>query len=628
MAVKVFELARELEVQSKELLEKASGLGIELKSHMSTLSEGDIAKLKSAYAKGEAKSNASETAKPAAGRKRLPIGRPIVDDSYFANRNKAEESDKKAEPEVKKEKEENKAVASSKDVTSKEHSKTKEASKASEMPKEEAKKPVKKEAKKPELAKQETTADQNASGRRPIGVKIIKTADEVKAEEKKRVERAAKPASSEAKKSDDRRNTRPSRDAKSGEARGERRDRNDRNNRNDRNDRNDRNNSRNGRDSENKFSKDDHRQGGNSRYQDKDNKRTTSAGRIEGKPDSAKRDDKKKSFDKKEKHSKFDKFERKSLEKQVRNKHTKYKNNNVDVEPQIEEEVLPEGTIVLTVPITVAGFCEQTEVSTSKVIMSLMKLGIMANINQNIDEDTVMILADEIGISVHIGKVEEENEETGIEVFEDDEKDLKPRPPIITVMGHVDHGKTSLLDAIRKTNVTSSESGGITQHIGASEVKVNGQKIVFLDTPGHEAFTAMRARGAHVTDIAVLVVAADDGVMPQTIESISHAKAAGVPIIVAINKMDKPGANPDRVKQELSEHNVLVEDWGGDVITVPVSAKSGDGIMNLLEMILLQAEVLELKANPSRLAMGSVIEARLDKAKAARSYTLSDKWYT
>ena len=244
-----------------------------------------------------------------------------------------------------------------------------------------------------------------------------------------------------------------------------------------------------------------------------------------------------------------------------------------------------------------------------------MKLGIMANINQNIDEDTVMILAEEIGISVHIGKVEEENEETGIEVFEDDEKDLQPRPPIITVMGHVDHGKTSLLDAIRKTNVTSSESGGITQHIGASEVKVNGQKIVFLDTPGHEAFTAMRARGAHVTDIAVLVVAADDGVMPQTIESISHAKAAGVPIIVAINKMDKPSANPDRVKQELSEHNVLVEDWGGDVITVPVSAKSGEGIMNLLEMILLQAEVLELKANPSRLAMGSVIEARLDKAK-------------
>lgn len=262
-----------------------------------------------------------------------------------------------------------------------------------------------------------------------------------------------------------------------------------------------------------------------------------------------------------------------------------------------------------------AGFCEQTEVSTSKVIMTLMKLGIMANINQNLDEDTVTVLADDLGISIHIGNVQEEKAEEGLELFEDDENDLKLRSPIITVMGHVDHGKTSLLDAIRKTNVTASESGGITQHIGASEVRINGQKIVFLDTPGHEAFTAMRARGAHITDIAVLVVAADDGVMPQTVESISHAKAAGVPVIVAINKMDKPGANPDRVKQELSEHGVLVEEWGGDVISVPVSAKTGDGIVNLLEMILLQAEVLELKANPGRLAMGSVIEARLDKAK-------------
>ena len=247
--------------------------------------------------------------------------------------------------------------------------------------------------------------------------------------------------------------------------------------------------------------------------------------------------------------------------------------------------------------------------------MALMKLGIMANINQNVDEDTVLVLADELGISVAVTKVEEEIEEEGIESFEDREEDLKARPPIITVMGHVDHGKTSLLDAIRKTNVTASESGGITQHIGASEVTINGQKIVFLDTPGHEAFTAMRARGAHITDIAVLVVAADDSVKPQTIESISHAKAAGVPIIVAINKIDKPGANPDRVKQDLTEHGILVEDWGGEVISVPVSAKTGEGIVNLLEMILLQAEVLELKANPNRLAMGSVIEARLDKNK-------------
>ena len=309
-----------------------------------------------------------------------------------------------------------------------------------------------------------------------------------------------------------------------------------------------------------------------------------------------------------------ERMQQRSLEKQAKpKKHTKPK-PVVEEEEDILEE-LQAGTVAVTAPITVAGFCEQVGVSTSTVIMALMKMGIMANINQNIDEDTIMILADDLGISVVVSKVEEEEEEEGLELFEDKEEDLKPRAPIITVMGHVDHGKTSLLDAIRKTNVTASESGGITQHIGASEVMINGQKIVFLDTPGHEAFTAMRARGAHITDIAVLVVAADDGVMPQTIESISHAKAAGVPVIVAINKIDKPGANPDRVKQELTEHGILVEDWGGDVISVPVSAKTGEGIVNLLEMILLQAEVLELRANPNRLAMGSVIEARLDKNK-------------
>lgn len=301
-----------------------------------------------------------------------------------------------------------------------------------------------------------------------------------------------------------------------------------------------------------------------------------------------------------------------SLEKKTRMK--KQNKPKPAPEPETEAAALPAGTIVINVPITVAGLSEQIQVSVSKIIMTLMKMGVIANVNQNVDEDTVMLLAEELGVSVVIGKVEQEEEE-GLETFEDKEEDLQPRPPIITVMGHVDHGKTSLLDAIRKTNVTASESGGITQHIGASEVEINGQKIVFLDTPGHEAFTAMRARGAHTTDIAVLVVAADDSVKPQTIESISHAKAAGVPIIVAINKMDKPGANPDVVKKDLAEQGVLVEDWGGDVISVPVSAKTGDGIVNLLEMILLQAEVLELKANPDRLAMGTVLEARLDKAK-------------
>ena len=285
------------------------------------------------------------------------------------------------------------------------------------------------------------------------------------------------------------------------------------------------------------------------------------------------------------------------------------------VEPEIKLEDLPPGSKIVNVPITVAGLADQIEKSTSQVIMALMKLGIMANINQNIDEDTVVLLGEELGVNIVVGKVEKEVVEEGLELFKDKEEELKSRAPIIAVMGHVDHGKTSLLDAIRKTNVTASESGGITQHIGASEVYSNGHKIVFLDTPGHEAFTAMRARGAHATDIAVLVVAADDSVKPQTIEAISHARAANVPIIVAMNKMDKPGADPTKVKQDLTEKGVLIEEWGGDTIVVPVSAKTGEGIENLLEMILLQAEVLELKANPSRLAMGTVIEARLDKTK-------------
>ncbi|MDY6037407.1 MAG: translation initiation factor IF-2 [Eubacterium sp.] len=620
MAIKVFELAREMSIQSKELLEKAAGMGIELKSHMSTLTDGDVAKLKSALSNGEEKNKTVGTAGATQGaRKRLPIGRPIVDDAYFANRNKSNEQDapKENTPKVLKESnKENMAEVSKKEVPFKETQKEKDVHEKNVQKKAKAK-PV-------ETPKSEDIKNNNDTERRPIGVKIIKKAEEVNQEEereKKRREAARAAQQNLSRQDGNRRNSdknsdnKRNNDGKKRDAKFNKDARSGRDARNDRYDKGERSDTGAHRDSSgSRFNKDGRGQGGNFKSQDRDRKRT-SGGVADVKPDFNKRDDKKKFNDKKEKHSKFDKLERKSLEKQVKNKHTKYKNNNVDVEPQVVEEALPEGTIVLNVPITVAGFCEQTEVSTSKVIMSLMKLGIMANINQNIDEDTVMILAEEIGISVHIGKVEEEAEEIGLEVFEDDEKDLKPRPPIITVMGHVDHGKTSLLDAIRKTNVTSSESGGITQHIGASEVNIKGQKIVFLDTPGHEAFTAMRARGAHITDIAVLVVAADDGVMPQTIESISHAKAAGVPIIVAINKMDKPGVNPDRVKQELSEHNVLVEEWGGDVITVPVSAKTGDGIMNLLEMILLQAEVLELKANPHRLALGSVIEARLDKSK-------------
>ena len=308
-----------------------------------------------------------------------------------------------------------------------------------------------------------------------------------------------------------------------------------------------------------------------------------------------------------------------SMEKQTPKKYKRKAEKTVEPENNIDIETLEPGSKVINVPITVKGLSEQIDKTSSEIIMALMKLGIMANVNQNLDEDTAVLLGSELGINIVIDKIEEKVVEEGLETFEDKTADLENRPPIITVMGHVDHGKTSLLDAIRKTNVTSRESGGITQHIGASEVTFNGERIVFLDTPGHEAFTAMRARGAHVTDIAVLVVAADDSVKPQTIESISHAKAAGVPVIVAINKIDKPEANPDRVKQDLAnlpaDQRILVEEWGGETISVPVSAKSGEGIPSLLEMILLQSEVLELKANPNRLAMGTVVEARLDKTR-------------
>ena len=283
-----------------------------------------------------------------------------------------------------------------------------------------------------------------------------------------------------------------------------------------------------------------------------------------------------------------------------------------------EEKGNNENTISVDGSLTVQNLAEALGKPATEVIMKLMKMGTMASLNQEVNFEIASHLASEYGFTLVTASNDEDAEEeieALMDIQEDKEEDLKPRPPVVTVMGHVDHGKTSLLDAIRSTHVTNSEAGGITQHIGASEVSINGQKIVFLDTPGHEAFTSMRARGAQVTDIAILVVAADDGIMPQTIEAINHAKAAEVPLIVAINKIDKPSANPDKVKQELSEQGLLVEDWGGDVIAVPVSARQRTGIDTLLEMILLVAEVEELKANPNKRAVGTVIEAELDKGR-------------
>ena len=272
----------------------------------------------------------------------------------------------------------------------------------------------------------------------------------------------------------------------------------------------------------------------------------------------------------------------------------------------------------ITVPdeITVGELASRMKISAGEVIKKLMSMGLMVTVNQVIDYDSAFLVADEFKIKVS-KEVVLTIEDRLFDESADKEEDLKPRAPVVVVMGHVDHGKTSLLDAIRNTNVTADEAGGITQHIGAYRVTVQGKEITFLDTPGHEAFTAMRARGANLTDVAVLVVAADDGIMPQTVEAINHAKAAGVTIIVAINKIDKPGADPDRVKQELTQYELVPEEWGGDTICVPVSAVKGTGVNELLEMIILSSDMMELKANPSRAAKGVVIEAKLDKGRGA-----------
>ncbi|AMO84733.1 translation initiation factor IF-2 [Solibacillus sp. FSL W7-1472] len=287
-------------------------------------------------------------------------------------------------------------------------------------------------------------------------------------------------------------------------------------------------------------------------------------------------------------------------------------------QPMVQKE-LPE-KITFYESLSVAELAKKLHREPSEIIKKLFMLGVMATINQELDKDAIELICADYGVEVEeeirIDKTDLDTyfDDTIVEV---DENALEERPPVVTIMGHVDHGKTSLLDSIRKTKVTAGEAGGITQHIGAYQVEVNGKKISFLDTPGHAAFTTMRARGASITDIAIIVVAADDGVMPQTVEAINHAKAAEVPIIVAINKMDKPSANPDRVQQELTEHGLVPEAWGGDTIFVPISALKGEGIDQLLEMILLVSEVGELKANPTRSAIGTVIEAQLDKGRGA-----------
>jgi translation initiation factor IF-2 len=303
----------------------------------------------------------------------------------------------------------------------------------------------------------------------------------------------------------------------------------------------------------------------------------------------------------------------------AKEKKSKKNKNKVSNENENSSEIDEDSNDIIEMndTITVKSLSDKLGKSTVEVIKQLMFMGVMAAINQELDFETAKKLGEKFEVDVVHKEESNENDFVEIDNEEIDDTLLKKRPPVVTVMGHVDHGKTSLLDSIRKASVTETEAGGITQHIGAYVVNINGESITFLDTPGHEAFTAMRARGAEITDVVVLVVAADDGIMPQTEEAINHCKAAGVPIIVAINKIDKPGANPDRVKQELTEHGLVAEDWGGDIVCVPVSAKTKEGIDNLLEMIVLTSEIQELKADETRKAKGAVIESKLDKGRGA-----------
>lgn len=303
--------------------------------------------------------------------------------------------------------------------------------------------------------------------------------------------------------------------------------------------------------------------------------------------------------------------------------HNKTKHNNQPVKQQPIQNTVKPKLIQIDTTISVKDLAQKLGREVSEVIKKLMLLGVMANINQEVDFDTASLIAADFDVVVEA--LPPQADPTEFIEKEDPPETLVLRPPVVTVMGHVDHGKTSLLDCIRKTHVTSQEAGGITQHIGAYQVNYQGKKIVFLDTPGHEAFTAMRARGAQVTDVAILVVAADDGVMPQTIEAINHSRSANVPIIVAINKIDRPNANPDHVKQQLAEYNLIPEEWGGDTIMVEVSAHKKIGITDLLEMILLVAEMQELKANPNRDAQGTIVEAQLDKGRGPVATVLVQK---
>ena len=577
--IKVYELAKELNVQSKDVLEFLESKKIEVKNHMSALEETAAGQVKEHFSKN--RKSEGESGEAPKKKNIVHVFRP--QNTQNGNKHGRRQGTKQTMPQGRPMQVNNGRPA--KGSVKPEAPKTEERVKTAEKAKAAEVKTAEKQAVKTEIK------EENKEKREE---KVVKNNE-------KRVN-----------------NDRPNSERTTRSERGDRSGRND--NRNDRGGRNDdRRNDRNGRN-------DDRRNDRGGRNNDRRNDRSgrnndrrnngPSIPAPEAPTQKPQRSNKGKG---KDEHKKKD-YRRDEEERMPKN------NKKPMQKPQPKEQKQEEEIKSIVIPevLTIKELADKMKVVPSVIVKKLFMQGKVVTVNQEIDYDTAEEIALEFDVLCEKEEVVDVIEEL-LKEEEEDEKKMKKRPPVVCVMGHVDHGKTSLLDAIRHTNVIDREAGGITQHIGASVVTVNGEKITFLDTPGHEAFTAMRMRGANSTDIAILVVAADDGVMPQTVEAINHAKAAGIEIVVAINKIDKPSANIDRVKQELSEYELIPEDWGGSTIFVPVSAKTGEGIQDLMEMLLLTAEVSELKANPNRRARGLVIEAQLDKGKGPVATVLVQK---
>ena len=580
--IKVYELAKELDVPSKDVLEFLGSNNIEVKNHMSTLEEADAKKVRAAMG-GASKSDDEKEAKEAPKKKNIVhVFRP----QNTQNGNKPgrrtggnRQSAQQGRPMQVNNGRPSKAAALAKEE--------KEVVKRPITEKPAVEKPAEKPVEKPI---EKAAAPKRAEAQRPAAEKRPEREDRRPAREDDRRQNRG----------GERRSDRPQ--GARGEGRNEGRRGSDR-----RDGRDNRDNRRNG-------DRPDNRRGSDRR----DNKIPAPA--LEGqKPQRSKgkgKDEyKKKDYRREEEEGTMIKGGKKKNDQKPQMQKPQPK------EQKQEEEIK---SIIVPEVLTIKELADKMKIVPSVIVKKLFMQGKIVTVNQEIDYETAEEIALEFDVLCEKEEVVDVIEEL-LKEEEEDEKKMKKRPPVVCVMGHVDHGKTSLLDAIRHTNVIVGEAGGITQHIGASVVEANGEKITFLDTPGHEAFTAMRLRGAQSTDIAILVVAADDGVMPQTVEAINHAKAAGVEIIVAVNKIDKPSANVERVKQELTEYELISEDWGGSTIFVPVSAKTGEGIEDLMEMILLTAEVLELKANPNRRARGLVLEAQLDKGRGSVATVLVQK---